>query len=56
MGLKISEEVARWQRINLNYWFSNCKCDCKSCYEMRKSIETLMRLEEDEYYETKSRD
>jgi len=42
----ISPENARWQRINLIYWFANCKCECKSCYEMRKSLKALMELEE----------
>ena len=34
----IDEDVVRMQRINLTYWYKNCKCDCKSCYEMRKAI------------------
>ena len=48
----ISELIARLQRVNLSYWFSNCKCDCKSCYEMRKSIVGLQNyvkhMEEEE--------
>jgi len=40
----ISEAICRIQRVNLTYWYSNCKCTCKSCYEMRKSID---RLEEE---------
>jgi hypothetical protein len=42
----ISKLIARLQRINLSYWFANCKCNCKSCYEMRKSIVALQEEEE----------
>ena len=44
----ISKNIARLQRVNLSYWMFNCHCTCKSCYEMRKSIENL---EEEEYKE-----
>jgi len=37
----ISKLIARLQRVNLTYWMANCKCDCKSCFEMRKSIASL---------------
>ncbi len=37
----ISSAIARLQRVNLTYWFFNCQCTCKSCYEMRKSIDRL---------------
>ena len=46
MTFPISAKVSRLQRVNLNYWFANCKCDCKSCYEMRKSIVALKEEEE----------
>jgi len=42
----ISKLIARLQRVNLSYWFANCKCDCKSCFEMRKSIVALQEEEE----------
>ena len=35
------KEVVSCQLVNMRYWFFNCKCDCKSCYEMRKSIKSL---------------
>lgn len=37
----ITEAQTRAQRINLTYWLANCTCTCKSCYEMRKSIQNM---------------
>lgn len=48
MVFPISPMNTRLQRVNLNYWFANCKCDCKSCFEMRKSIVALIKVEEEE--------
>ena len=46
----IDAEIVRHQRVNLSYWLVNCKCECKSCYEMRKSIKKLEQFlhQEDE--------
>ena len=44
----IDAEIVRRQRVNLTYWLFNCKCECLSCYEMRKSIKKLEQFLEEE--------
>jgi hypothetical protein len=36
------EEIVQMQLVNLKFWLMNCRCECKSCYEMRKSINRLV--------------
>ena len=32
-------KLRMWKhKLNLMYWFANCKCQCKSCYELRKGV------------------
>jgi hypothetical protein len=45
MSFPIDPYLTRLQLVNLNYWYANCKCDCKSCYEMRKSINKQLASE-----------